>query len=56
MSCNMLPIHTVFDSGSQNRLHIKIPYFPKYKRGTQAMVRKLELLDQIPLVPEMKMK
>ena len=36
--------------------HIKTPHFQKYKQGTLAMVRKLELLDQIPLVPEMKMK
>ncbi len=36
--------------------HIKTPHFQKYKQGTLAMVRKLELLDQIPLIPEMKMK
>lgn len=36
--------------------HIKTPHFQKYKQGTLAMVRKLELLDQTPLVPEMKMK
>lgn len=36
--------------------HIKTPHFQKYKQGTLEMVRKLELLDQIPLIPEMKMK
>ena len=36
--------------------HIQTPHFQKYKQGTLAMVRKLELLDQTPLVPEMKMK
>lgn len=36
--------------------HIKTPHFQKYKQGTLEMVLKLELLDQIPLVPEMKMK
>lgn len=36
--------------------HIKTPHFQKYKQGTLKMVLKLELLDQTPLVPEMKMK
>ena len=36
--------------------HIQTPHFRKYKQGTLDMVRKLELLDQTPLVPEMKMK
>ena len=43
------------DSAAYER-HIKAPHFQKYKQGTLAMVRKLELLDQIPLIPEMKMK
>ena len=43
------------DSAAYER-HIKTPHFQKYKQGTLAMVRKLELLDQIPLIPEMKMK
>ena len=43
------------DSAAYER-HIKTPHFQKYKQGTLAMVRKLELLDQTPLVPEMKMK
>ena len=36
--------------------HIQTPHFRKYKQGTLDMVRKLELLDQTPLIPEMKMK
>ena len=36
--------------------HIRTSHFQKYKQGTLAMVRKLELLDQTPLIPEMKMK
>lgn len=36
--------------------HIASPHFQKYKQGTQEMVRRLELLDQHPLVPEMRMK
>lgn len=36
--------------------HIKTPHFLEYKLKTLKMVKKLELLDQNPLVPEMKMK
>ncbi len=43
------------DSGAYEK-HIKTAHFQKYKQGTLPMVQKLELLDQTPLVPEMKMK
>ena len=43
------------DSAAYER-HIQTPHFRKYKQGTLDMVRKLELLDQTPLIPEMKMK
>lgn len=36
--------------------HIQTSHFLKYKRMTLPMVKQLELLDQNPLVPEMKMK
>ena len=36
--------------------HIQTPHFQKYKQGTLKMVQTLKLRDQIPLVPEMKMK
>ncbi len=36
--------------------HIRTPHFRTYKQRSLEMVRKLELLDQNPLVPEMKMK
>ena len=36
--------------------HIQTPHFQKYKQGTLKMVRTLKLRDQLPLVPEMKMK
>lgn len=36
--------------------HIKSPHFLKYKTGTQHMVKSLELIDTVPLVPEMKIK
>ena len=36
--------------------HIKSPHFLKYKAGTAHMVESLELVDSVPLVPEMKIK
>ncbi len=36
--------------------HVQTPHFQKYKQETMKMVRQLDLLDQNPLVPEMRMK
>jgi quinol monooxygenase YgiN len=36
--------------------HIKSSHFLKYKTGTEQMVKSLDLIDAIPLVPEMKIK
>ena len=36
--------------------HIKSPHFLKYKKGTEKMVKALELVDSVPLVPSMKIK
>jgi quinol monooxygenase YgiN len=36
--------------------HIKNPHFLKYKSETERMVQSLELIDTIPLAPEMKIK
>lgn len=36
--------------------HIKTPHFIKYKKGTEKMVKSLELVDSVPLVPSMKIK
>ncbi len=36
--------------------HIQTPHFQKYKQKTLKMVKQLDLLDQNPLVPEMRMK
>ena len=43
------------DSAAYER-HIKTRHFQKYKQGTLAMVRMLELLDLTTLVTEMKIK
>ena len=36
--------------------HLKTPHFQKYKQGTLSMVKKLELVDVKPLIPELKIK
>lgn len=36
--------------------HIKSAHFLKYKIGTKDMVKSLELIDALPLVPDMKIK
>jgi quinol monooxygenase YgiN len=37
-------------------LHLQTPHFIKYKNGTKDMVKSLELVATVPLVPEMKIK
>lgn len=34
--------------------HIQTPHFLKYKKGTLHMVKSLELIDTVPLLPELK--
>lgn len=36
--------------------HITTPHFLRYKDGTKDMVKSLELVEAIPLIPEMKIK
>jgi len=36
--------------------HLQTPHFIKYKNGTTNMVKSLELVEAIPLVPGMKIK
>jgi len=36
--------------------HIKSPHFIKYKKRTEKMVKSLELIDAVPVVPLMKIK
>ncbi len=38
------------------KAHLQTPHFIKYKTGTKDMVKSLELVSSIPLVPEMKIK
>jgi len=36
--------------------HLLTPHFIKYKSGTKDMVKSLELVETVPLVPDMKIK
>ena len=36
--------------------HLKSPHFLKYKSGTKDMVKSLELIDTLPLLPAVKVK
>ncbi len=38
------------------KMHIQTPHFIKYKNGTKDMVKSLELVETVPLIPEMKIK
>ena len=38
------------------KLHLQTPHFIKYKNGAKNMVKSLELVETVPLVPGMKIK
>ena len=38
------------------KIHLQTPHFKKYKTTTKDMVKSLELVETIPLIPEMKIK
>lgn len=46
----------IYASPAAYQAHLQSPHFLKYKRGTQAMVKSLELIDTIPLLPAVKVK
>ena len=38
------------------KTHVQTPHFIKYKTSTKDMVRSLELVETVPIVPGMKIK
>jgi 4-carboxymuconolactone decarboxylase len=36
--------------------HLKTPHFIKYKTATKDMVKSLELIETVPLIPDLKIK
>src|SRR5262245_2879518 len=51
-----ITILEIYANDEAYKKHIQTPHFLKYKNGTKDMVKSLELVETIPLVPEMKIK
>jgi 4-carboxymuconolactone decarboxylase len=49
-----ITILEIYATPEAYKSHIKTPHFLKYKNGTKEMVKSLELIEGIPLVPSMK--
>jgi len=54
------PTHvTILEIYADNEVykaHLQTPHFLKYKNATSDMVKSLELVEVVPLIPEMKIK
>lgn len=53
---NHITILEIYASEEAYKKHIQTPHFLKYKSGTKDMVKSLELIETIPLIPGMKIK
>ncbi|ARU26567.1 putative quinol monooxygenase [Cellvibrio sp. PSBB006] len=53
---NHLTILEIYADQEAYQAHIKSPHFLKYKVGTQAMVKHLELIDGDALIPNLGIK
>jgi len=51
-----ITILEIYADTAAYKTHLQTPHFIKYKTGTKEMVRSLELIETIPLVPGMKIK
>jgi quinol monooxygenase YgiN len=51
-----ITILEIYASDEAYKMHIQTPHFLKYKNGTKNMVKSLELVETIPLIPSMKIK
>lgn len=51
-----ITILEIYASSAAYEAHIKTPHFLKYKNGTKDMVKSLELVEVVPLIPGMKIK
>lgn len=53
---NKVTILEIYADRAAYESHLKTPHFKKYKQGTLAMVKELELVDVKPLIPGLKIK
>lgn len=51
-----ITILEIYADSAAYKLHVQTTHFLKYKTGTKDMVRSLELVETIPLIPDMKIK
>jgi quinol monooxygenase YgiN len=51
-----ITILEIYANTEAYKSHVQTPHFLKYKEGTKAMVKSLELVETVPLVPGMKIK
>jgi quinol monooxygenase YgiN len=51
-----ITILEIYASDEAYKKHIQTPHFLKYKNETKDMVKSLELVETVPLIPTMKIK
>ncbi len=51
-----ITILEIYADKAAYQLHVQTPHFIKYKTGTTNMVKSLELVNAVPLIPNMKIK
>lgn len=51
-----ITILEIYASTAAYQAHLLTPHFLKYKNGTTEMVKSLELVETVPLVPTVKVK
>ena len=51
-----ITILEIYANTGAYKAHLQTPHFIKYKASTKEMVKSLELMETVPLVPEMKIK
>jgi quinol monooxygenase YgiN len=51
-----ITILEIYASEEAYKKHVQTSHFLKYKNGTKDMVKSLELVETVPLIPEMKIK
>jgi 4-carboxymuconolactone decarboxylase len=51
-----ITILEIYANTEAYKMHIQTPHFIKHKNGTKDMVKSLELVETVPLIPEMKIK
>ena len=51
-----ITILEIYADTNAYKAHLQTPHFIKYKTGTKEMVKALELVEAMPLIPGMKIK